>query len=295
MMKNFSKFQFTRLALRALGLAGLLALAIFVSACDNDSGSKNPLGPSATAASLNTIAVTPFTASLDKAGTATFAAAGGTDTFTWSVSDVTLGTIVSATGVFTAGTTVGTLNVTATDANGLTGTATVSVVAETLVVSPDAASINLGETVTFTSTGVAPLFWTLSDITIGNIGSTTGIFVADGSTGTATVNVVDSEGNAGSGSITVFTDNMVINPNALTLDQLPAAAVAFTATGNVGTVFWSMTGQTGAYTGATINTTTGAVTIAAMPTTAQGTQTLTLRATDGTVGDGSATLTLNQP
>ncbi len=292
-MKNFLRFQFSGLSLRTLGLAGLLALAFFAAACDNDSGSNNPLGPSATAASLNTITVTPLTASIDKAGTVTFVAAGGSKTFSWSVSDTSLGTIVSATGVFTAGTTVGTLTVTATDTNGLTGTATVSVVSETLVVSPDAASINLGETVTFTSTGVAPFFWTLSNISVGNIGSTTGIFVADGTAGTATVNVVDSEGNTGTGSITAFTDNIVINPKDLTLDQLPAATIAFTATGNVGTVFWSMTGQSATFTGATINTSTGVVTVTVMPTVAEGTQTLTLRATDGTVGDGSATLTLN--
>ena len=78
--------------------------------------------------SVVTISVTPNNSTVTNGSQTTFSASGATTPVTWSVSDENLGSIISATGVFTAGTTnTGTLTVTVSDANGDTGTTTVIV------------------------------------------------------------------------------------------------------------------------------------------------------------------------
>jgi hypothetical protein len=99
----------------------LLSFGIFV-ACQGALEDTNPFSPSTTA-----IRVVPNTVALTQGGTITFTTLGATAPFSWTSSNLVVGTIVADTGVFTAGTTSGTSTVTLVDAVGDTATSTVTV------------------------------------------------------------------------------------------------------------------------------------------------------------------------
>jgi hypothetical protein len=65
---------------------------------------------------------------------------GGTAPFTWTSSDTTIANIDSGTGALTA-TGIGTITVTATDANGFTGTATVQILSTNAPIIPETSTI----------------------------------------------------------------------------------------------------------------------------------------------------------
>ena len=271
----------------------LIGLALGLTGCDNDTSDRGtPLGPSSSASVID---ISPSVANISRGTEQTFTAVGGTGAFTWTTDTTTLASINAATGVLTALDQDGTITITATDTNGATDTAIARIVGEVLIVTPAAGSLNQGETLTFTATGVDPFFWSVDDITLGIIDTDSGVFTANGSTGTATITVIDSDGNTGTATVTILQGRILMVPSDLTFQTLPSTTIAYTTTGEVGTVFFSLTGEANDYTGATIDTTTGIVTIAAMPTDVEGDQTLTITASDGIVDDGTATLTLIAP
>jgi hypothetical protein len=286
---NLKKIVFNnKLIFGLVCLAGFFAFA----ACNNSNGKNNPLGPSSPSGDIR---VSPEIVAVARGAATTFTAKGGTGTYTWTVNNTALATINPTTGAFTAGNTGGAVTVTALDTSGRTAKATVNIVSQTLIVSPANAQVAKGGSQTFTSNGTGTVFWSLSDTSLGAIGTTSGKFTANGNTGSASVTAVDSTGNSGSTSVLVFTPNIVLSPGALTLAAIPTQAVTYTATGAVGTVFFSISGQTNGYAGVSINSSTGVVTIAAMPTNAEGTQTLLITATDGIAANGTAVLVLVAP
>ena len=99
----------------------ILCFGVFV-ACQGVLEEGNPFGPSAT-----TLSVTPSTATVTMGGTLTFKTLGGTSPFSWTSSNLNVGTIVVNTGVFTAGALAGSVTVTAIDAVGNTATAAIPV------------------------------------------------------------------------------------------------------------------------------------------------------------------------
>lgn len=177
--------------------AGLLVLTIL--ACNNELDEGTPLGPS-----LSGILVLPASGQVQKLGTLTFTTRGGVAPFSFTISTTTVGTIDSATGVFSAANTAGSATITAQDAGGSTGTASVTVLANTTIgVSPNAGVVAVGGTLTFTAVGAtAPVFWTTSPGTAGTIVIGTGVFTATAA-GTETITVVDAAGNTGSTTVTV--------------------------------------------------------------------------------------------
>lgn len=178
-------------------IAILLVTAIL--ACTNALEDGTPLGPSA-----SSILVLPASGQVPKLGTLTFTAQGGVAPFSFTISTTTVGTIDSATGVFSAANTAGTATITGRDALGTTGTATVTVLANaTIGINPNAGVVATGGTLTFTAVGgTAPLFWTTSPATAGTIVIGTGVFTATAA-GTETITVVDSAGNTGTTTVTV--------------------------------------------------------------------------------------------
>ncbi len=278
-----------------LGLffAFLSAWIFFIAGCDNARDNYGPLGPNAATPAQAAIFVTPKFATLNKTGALTLTATGGTAPFTWGVSDASIATIDSATGVLTADNKAGAVIITATDSKGASGVATVTVAAGALTVTPATAQVQQLGTQTFTSTGTAPVTWTLSNSAIGTIGAATGVFTASAQTGSGTVTATDARGDVGTATVQVTAAAISVSPSSFTVSTLPTAAIQFTASGNLGTVAFTLTGATGNYASATIVATTGAVTIAALPTAVQGIQTLTITASDGIATSGTATLTVN--
>ncbi|MFQ5672642.1 MAG: Ig-like domain-containing protein [Nitrospinales bacterium] len=292
--------------------AGLLLLlgAVLLAGCDNSSSGGGPLGPSNTATSAALIQVTPSSATVIKGDVITFTAAGGTGTFTWSVSDPTLASIVSTTGVFTAASKTGTVTVTAIDSNGARGTATISIATKTLIIVPANSKVGKGATQAFAVNGAtAPVFWSTDNTTIGSIDVNTGLFTAGITAGTVNVTVLDADGDTASASVEVIPNVITVTPASVSFSAVPVPDPVFTAAGGSGSFTFLLSGATNSFAGAAIGTAAGNVTattalvdVTAMPTgntlvatvctAGQGTQTLTITATDSNGDSGTAQLTL---
>ena len=163
---------------------------------------------------------------------------------------------------------------------------------QALFITPEKVVLTPGGTLTFIATNAkTPVSWTVSNTTLANINVGTGAFTAGTLPGTVTVTVTDATGETATASVTITQSTILVTPSALTLNAIPATAPDFDAVGNVGTVIFSMSGAVG-YTGASIDSDTGVVTITTMPTLAQGNQALTITAADGIATSGTATLTL---
>ena len=87
------------------------------------------------------ITIIPQNPQILKTGNQTFTAIGGVTPYTYSLSATDIGTIVPATGVFTALAIAGTATVTAVDSTGVSGTTTVTVLPTQLVIAPGSAVI----------------------------------------------------------------------------------------------------------------------------------------------------------
>lgn len=162
-----------------------------------------------------------------------------------------------------------------------------------LFITPEKTVISPGGTLTFTATNATlPVSWTVNNTTLANINVNTGAFTGGTLPGTVIVTVTDASGDTATATVTITTATILVTPSALTLNAIPGTAPDYNAVGNIGTVVFTLSGFSGGYTGATIDSGTGVVTITTLPTLAQGSQTLTITAADGIATAGTATLTL---
>jgi len=98
------------------------------------------------------ITIIPQNPQILKTGNQTFTAIGGVTPYTYSLSATDIGTIVPATGVFTALAIAGTATVTAVDSTGVSGTTTVTVLPTQLVIAPGSVVITAAGAQEFTAT-----------------------------------------------------------------------------------------------------------------------------------------------
>ena len=183
---------------------------------------------------LARVLVTPETATLAAGTTQQFTASGGgTAPYSWSVSDATVASVNPTTGLLDA-LAPGQVTVTATDANGLTGIAQVTVT--TVVVSPDTATLLVADTLQFSAVGgTAPYSWSVSDAAVASIDTNTGLLTAL-ALGTVQVTATDANGFAdATGSITV--SDIAISPDTALLAI--GDTQQFTASGGVAPYSWS--------------------------------------------------------
>ena len=187
-------------------------------------------------AGLVRVVVSPADVTLAAGTTQQFTASGGTAPYTWQVADPAVASI-DATGLLTA-LAAGSTTVTATDANGVTGTAQVTVT--TVTVSPDTATIRVGDTLQFTATGgTAPYVWTVSDPSLASIDVSTGLLTAI-ALGTVQVTVTDANGFSDTTGDIVISD-IAISPDSAILGV--GDTQQFTVTGGTAPYTWS-TGNT---------------------------------------------------
>ena len=301
-MKSFMSRRIVQaLAPRARIARVVVALAfagLFTWGCDVHS----PLE----AGSLSTIVVSPNPTTLAVNGTQQFTAVGkdfdGTITAftpTWSV--VAGGGAISATGVFTAGTTPGTFASTVKATSGsISNTATVIVTVgplATIAVTPNPVSLAVGATQQFVAVGkdaagnVVPLTPAWSAVAGGGSISSTGLFTAGTAVGTFTNTIQASSGTiTGTATVSVTPGplaTIVVTPNPITLNV--GAAQQFTAVGRDAsgnlvaiTPVWSVV-----IGGGSIDNITGLFTAG----TVAGTFTNTVKATSGAIS-GTATVTV---
>jgi len=122
-MTDFIKYSIERF--KNKGKEGILFLLLSVGvfvACQGALEDGTPFGPS-----TSTFKILPIASVVATGIDLTFTPFGGTAPYFWTSSNTSIGTIVSNTGVFTAGTTQGTTTVTAVDAVGNVATASVTI------------------------------------------------------------------------------------------------------------------------------------------------------------------------
>lgn len=183
-------------------------------------------------AGLVRVDVTPSLLTLAVGTTAQFNATGGTAPYSWSVSDATVASIDSTTGLLTA-LAEGQAIVTAMDSNGVTGSATATIT--TVLVAPDTASLRINDSQLFTvAGGTAPYTWSVSDTTLASIDST-GLLTAL-AIGTVQVTAIDANGVSDSSGNVIISD-IAITPNTALLTV--GESLQFNATGGAAPYSWS--------------------------------------------------------
>ena len=191
------------------------------------------------------VAVTPTNATVEQGGTQAFAAAvtgTGTTTVTWKVQE-TAGGAVSATGAYTAPAKAGTYHVIAASTvnTASTGTATITVPAVAVTISPKTYSLSQGHAYTFTAgvTGAAnkSVTWSVQEVGGGTV-SSAGLYTAPSTSGTYHVIATSAADNTKSDSAAVTVDQGVVvavTPQTATLDQGATQSFSAQVTGSTTT------------------------------------------------------------
>jgi hypothetical protein len=236
------------------------------------------------------VSVSPSTATVKQGAAQQFTATvtGTTTTgVTWKVS--TGGGTVSTSGLYTASTTAGTYTVTATSKADTTknATATVTVPAVTISISPTTANINQKATQQFTGTvgGAANIgiTWTVVPATGAGTVSTSGLYTAPATLGSFKVRATSQA------KTTVFAEAVVTVPD-VTVSISPATATVAQGTTQAFTA--TVTGA--ANSGVTWTASSGTITAAGVytaPSTA-GTYTITAKSITNTSKTTTATVTV---
>ena len=135
-MLNF--FKSSKERFKNKGKEGILILLVIVGvfvACQGaQEDGNNPFGPSTSNIRIIPVGTTTNPVQIAKAATLTFTTLGGTAPVSWSISNTTVGSVVTDTGVFTATAFAGTATITAVDAVGDTATAAIEVLPALLVI-----------------------------------------------------------------------------------------------------------------------------------------------------------------
>ena len=152
--------------------------------------------------------INPATVSLTTNGGITFSATGGTGGYQYSVLPPAPARSTSDTGQFTAPAVAETDTVRVTDSGGRTSDATVDVYFPLTIVPTDAFVAMNGAYTFAASGGKEPYHYYVVSGGIGAIGELSGVYTAPGSTGSASVQVLDALGNASYATVTVFNPDM---------------------------------------------------------------------------------------
>lgn len=135
-MLNF--FKSSKERFKNKGKEGILILLVIVGvfvACQGaQEDGNNPFGPSTSNIRIIPVGTTTNPFQIGKAGGLTFTTLGGTAPVSWSISNTTVGSVVTDTGVFTATAFAGTATITVVDAVGDTATAAIEVLPALLVI-----------------------------------------------------------------------------------------------------------------------------------------------------------------
>ncbi|MBK7537264.1 MAG: Ig-like domain-containing protein [Myxococcales bacterium] len=299
-------------------VTALAAGAVTISA--TLSGVTGTSAGTVTAATLNSIAVAPATASISEGSTQQYTATGTysdnstldlTDQVTWSSSDTAMAQISNAAGSHGLATGISAGNVTITATMGaVSGTASLTVVAvvlQSIAVTPATASIFEGATRQYTATGTYSdnstqdltdqVTWSSSDIAMAQISNAAGsrglatAISAGDVTITATMGAVS--GTASLTVVAVVLQSIAVTPAS---GDLPVGlTLALTATGSysngtsqdlTNAVVWSSSNEAGA----TVSNTDGTRGVV----TALAQSTVTITATLGAIS-GTATVNVLAP
>ena len=223
----------------------------------------NTADASVTVTNPPALQINPTTATLNTGANCTFTASGGVPPYVFSVTSGT-GTIVPATGLFTAPGIAEIDTVKVTDAGARTASATpVTIVLPggPLTISPGpTSSVDAGQMLTFTASGGTPPYTFSVFAGGGSIIALTGVYTAPLSAGTATVRVTDSVLATSDSSVAINPPApLQISPTSLYL--VTGGQTAFSATGGIPPYSYSvLTGGAGG----TVNSVSGLYTAPAV-------------------------------
>lgn len=265
-MRTITSIYFFRIAF-------LLSFAATVFSC---AGKSDGVAPSATDNS-GSITISPNAITLAVNNQVTFTASGGSGSYSYSIFSGS-GSILSTTGAFTAPGSAGTTVVRVVDGQGRYADAIVTTNAG-LQISPTSQSLGLNQTHTFTSSGgVPPVVFSLASGS-GNVNSSSGLYTAGSSPGSAVVRATDAIGNTSDASVTIY-GSLGISP--ATIEIAVNNTVNFSAAGGVSPYTYSVISGSGM-----VNASSGVYTAPAISGSA------TVRVTDSLGSTSDAFITIN--
>ena len=183
------------------------------------------------------LVLTPASASVLALGQATFTAAGGVGSVTYSLTQAPSGGSITAGGVYTAGSTGGVTDVVqVADQGGNTATAQVAVFSG-LTITPANPHTSAGGHLAF-STSVGSATWTLATNRSGGSITSGGAYIAGTTTGVADVVSVSASGQTATTTVQVDAP-LSITPSSPTVSG--GSSLAFSAAGGTGTGYtWKL-------------------------------------------------------
>ncbi|KPJ90125.1 MAG: hypothetical protein AMJ53_14815, partial [Gammaproteobacteria bacterium SG8_11] len=254
--------------------AGTTTISVFDSVGNSDSVSI----------AVRTVTVTPQLQAMVIGDSVQFSATGGTAPFIWSVSDASVASI-DANGLLTA-LGQGSVQVTAVDADGISGTSTtIAVNAVTITVSAPSASVSVGATLQFTASGgTAPYTWLVDDAVVASIDANGLLRGLAG--GSVTVTATDVNGDSGiSVAVSVSAVTISVAPNTADVNRF--AWQRFFANGGTAPYAFSLSNPNAGF----LNSSTGWF----RATGATGaTTTIVVTDADGNMGESATVTVVNQ-
>ena len=223
-MLNFIKSSKERF--KNKGKEGFLFLLLIVRAfvaCEGALEDKNPFGPSSV---VFTLRIIPNATTVLQGANFTFTTFVGTAPFSWTSSNIVVGTIVADTGVFTAGAIAGTITITVVDALGNTDTATVTVPALTLG---------------FDIVGVVQVAAATVDTVTANVNQSGGGLAATVANNNTSSTFTDVPTLVTTADTVVLTSPILLLPTAAQGDQVYTVTVTDSVNGNTGTFSYTLT------------------------------------------------------
>ncbi|MBI3090154.1 MAG: carboxypeptidase regulatory-like domain-containing protein [Candidatus Tectomicrobia bacterium] len=164
------------------------------------------------------LVLTPASATLPFAGTATFTAIGGSPPYTWSAGTGTVEPTSGTETTYTAAGVAGRDSVRLRDSSGSEVMAAINVT-QPLALTPQTANVQPRATATFTASGgTGTYFYTASAGQVSPITGETTTFTAPAQISNQTVIVTDSAGNSAFGQVSVASGTIRVSPAVLRLD-----------------------------------------------------------------------------
>ena len=233
------------------------------------------------------LAISPASAQVTAGGTTAFSATGGTPPYTYSISGS--GSIDTNTGLYTAPASApASATVQVTDAatpTPATSSATVTVVPPPLSISPGVTYIPTNAGTTFTASGGTPPYTFAMVSGGGSINSSTGVYSAPNTAGSASVKVTDSAiptPATSSASITIYNPFAIVPPSVIVYTN---TQYTFSATGGVPPYAYSVTSGPGS-----IDSSTGVYTAPSLPASG-----ITIQAADSIGNTSTSSVTVTSP
>lgn len=190
-------------------LTALNAGTVQVTAMDanGDSGASGNI-----TITIPTISVTPGNQFIPQGQTLQLFASGGTPPYSWNVANSLVANI--STGGLLSALAGGVTQVTATDANGISGNTQITVTQ--LAASPTSATMAVGQTLQFSASGGStPYSWSVNNTAVASINAITGLLTAT-NLGTAQVSVTDNTGRTDTtGNINIVDTPVIATPVAV--------------------------------------------------------------------------------